>query len=63
MPVMTSQYEISGKNQICSVKTFYSRGTIWSVIYSSDEKKNSLDQAAFWHDLKAVCCLQTPFLY
>ena len=32
MRVMTSQYEISGKNHICSVKTFSFRGIIYAPI-------------------------------
>ena len=30
-----------------------------SIIYPSDEK-NSLEQAAFWHEVKVVCCQPTP---
>ena len=26
-------------------------------------EKNSLEQAAFWHEVKVVCCLLTPILY
>ena len=26
-------------------------------------EKNSLQQAAFWHDVKVVCCLLTSLLY
>ena len=26
-------------------------------------EKNSLEQAAFWHEVKVVCCLLTPLLY
>ena len=52
MRVTTSQYEKSGKNHICSVKTFSSRA--WS---NRPRKKNSLEQAAFW---QVVCCLLTP---
>ena len=55
MRVTTSQYEKSGKNHICSVKTFSSRA--WS---NRPRKKNSLEQAAFWHEVKVVCCLLTP---
>ena len=25
-------------------------------------EKNSLEKAVFWHEVKAVCCLPTPFL-
>ena len=25
-------------------------------------EKNSLEQAAFWHEVKVVCCLLTPLL-
>ena len=55
MRVMTSQYEISGKNHICSVKTFSFRCNLPA------REKNSLEQAAFWHELKVVCCLPTSF--
>ena len=33
-----------------------------SIIYPSEEKKNSLEQAAFWQEVKVMCCLSTPFL-
>ena len=42
MRVTTSQYEISGKNHICSVKTFSTRAESTRL-----RKKNSLEQAAF----------------
>ena len=57
MRVMTSQYEISGKNHICSVKTFSFRYNLPA------REKNSLEQAAFWHEVKVVCCLLTSFLH
>ena len=49
MRVTTSQYEISGKNHICSVKTFSFRYNLPA------REKNSLEQAAFWHEVKVVC--------
>ena len=27
------------------------------------EKKNALEQAAFWHEVKVVRCLPTPFTH
>ena len=50
MHVTTSQNEITSKNHIFSFKTLQSR-------------KNSLQKAAFWHEVKVVCCLLTPFLH
>ena len=33
-----------------------------SIIYPSEKKKKKiLEQAAFWHEVKVVCCLPTPF--
>ena len=55
MRVTTSQFEISGKNHI-GQNVF-----LPSVIYPSEKKK--LEQAAFWHEVKVVCCLPTPFLH
>ena len=54
--VTTSQVEISGKNHI-SQNVF-----LPSVIYPSEKKKKILEQAAFWHEVKVVCCLPTRFL-
>ena len=48
MRVTTSQYEIGGNNHICSVKTFSSRAESTRL-----RKKNSLEQATFWHELKS----------
>ena len=53
----TSQFEISGKNHI-SQNVF-----LPSVIYPSEKKKKKLEQAAFWHEVKVVCCLPNPFLH
>ena len=50
MRVTTSQYEISGKNHICSVKTFSSRAES-----TRQRKKNSLEQAALWHACMHAC--------
>ena len=52
MRVTTSQYEISGKNHIFSIKTKPSRAenTHWK-------------KTAFWYEVKGVCCLPTPFLH
>ena len=55
MRVPTSQYEISGKNHICSVKTFSS-----GAKSTHQRKKNSVEQAVFWHEVKVVCWLLTP---
>ena len=55
MRVTTSQFEISVKNHI-GQNVF-----LPSVIYPSEKKK--LEQAAFWHEVKVVCCLLTPFLH
>ena len=57
MRVTTSQFEISGKNHI-SQNVF-----LPSVIYPSEKKKKKLEQAAFWHEVKVVCCLPNPFLH
>ena len=46
MLVMTSQYEISSKNHIFSVKS-----------KPSTAGNNSLEKEAFWHEVKVVCCL------
>ena len=56
MHVTTSQFEISSKNHIWSVKTFPPEHN-----YPSEKKKKLLEQAAFWHEVKVVCCLPTPF--
>ena len=32
-----------------------------NIIYPSEKKKKLLEQAAFWHEVKVVCCLPTPF--
>ena len=53
MRVTTSQYEISGKNHICSVKTLSSRAES-----TRQRKKNSLEQAALWHELE-LCVAYT----
>ena len=50
----TSQFEISGKNHI-SQNVF-----LPSVIYPSEKKKKKLEQAAFWHEVKVVCCGTEP---
>ena len=55
MLVTTSQFEIRGKNHI-SQNVF-----LPSVIYPSQKKK--LEQTAFWHEVKVVCFLPTPFLH
>ena len=34
--------------------------TLQSIIYPPE--KNSLEQAAFWHEEKVVCCLPNPVL-
>ena len=56
MRVTTSQYEISGKNHICSVKTFSSRAES-----TRQRKKNSLEQAALWHELKSCVAYTIKF--
>ena len=55
MHITTSQYEISDKNHISSVKTFF-------LTIRTRQRKHSLEQAAFWHEV-VVCCLPTPFLH
>ena len=55
MRVMTSHYEISVKPHLLSQNL-----TLQSIIYPP-EKKNILEQIAFWHEVKVVCCLMTPF--
>ena len=57
MCVTTSQYEISGKNHICSVKTFSSRAK------STCQRKTSSEQSAFWLKVKVMCCLATNPLF
>ena len=52
MHVTISQCEISDKNNIFSFKTKPSRA-----------EKNSLEKAAFWLEVKVVCCLPTPLLH
>ena len=52
---MTSHYEISVKPHLLSQNL-----TLQSIIYPS-EKKKILEQIAFWHEVKVVCCLMTPF--
>ena len=32
-----------------------------NIIYLSEKKKKLLEQAAFWHEVKVVCYLPTPF--
>ena len=32
-----------------------------SIIYPSEKKKKLLEQAAFWHEVKVVCCLPDSF--
>ena len=32
-----------------------------NIIYPWEKKKKLLEQAAFWHEVKVVCCLPTPF--
>ena len=55
MRATTPQYEISGKNHLLSQNVFLQR-----IIYPS-VKQTSLEQAAFWHEVKVLCCLPTPF--
>ena len=50
MPVSTSQYETSGKNNADLLSHNLPAG-----------KKNSLEQAAFWHDVNDACCLPIPY--
>ena len=38
-----------------------SKRTLQHIIYH--QRKNSLEQAAFWHQVKVKCCLLTPFLH
>ena len=38
-----------------------SKLTLQHIIYH--QRKNSLEQAAFWHQVKVKCCLLTPFLH
>ena len=52
MRVTTSQYEISGKNHICSVKTFSSRA--WSTRHWNKLHWNKQ------HFGMRLCCLPTP---
>ena len=58
MHVTISQYETSSKNQICPVKV-----QIPSEHDLHTREKNSMEQEAFWHEVKVVCCLLTPFLH
>ena len=50
MRVSTSQYETSGKNNADLLSHNLPAG-----------KKNSLEQAAFWHDVNDACCLPIPY--
>ena len=56
MRVTTSQYEIIGKNQFAQSKRFSPEHNLPIT------EKNSLEQAAFWHEVKVVCCLLTFLL-
>ena len=38
-----------------------SKLTLQHIVYH--QRKNSLEQAAFWHQVKVKCCLLTPFLH
>ena len=49
MRVTTSQYETSAKNNAHLLSHNLPAG-----------EKNSLEQAVAWHEVKVVCCLQTP---
>ena len=54
-----SQYEIIKRQKShFPSKNFF----LQSIIYPS-EKKNSLEQVAFRHEVKVVCFLPIPFLY
>ena len=57
MRVTTSQYEIikRQKSNLLSHKRFSPEHNLPIT------EKNSLEQAAFWHEVKVVCCLLTPF--
>ena len=61
MRVTTSQceiYLISCQNShLLSQNVFLQR-----IIYptEADRENNSLEQAAFWHEVKVVCCLAIP---
>ena len=56
MRVTTSHYEIIGKNQIAQSKRFSPEHNL------PVREKNSLERAAFWHEIKGMCCLPTTFL-
>ena len=56
MRVTTSQYEISGKNHICSVKTFSSRA------YSPRQRKKFIGTSSILAWVKVVCCLHYQVL-
>ena len=45
-----------------SIKQTAKLMNICSVIIYPLEKKISLEQAAFWHEVKVLCCLLIPFL-
>ena len=32
-----------------------------NITFAQSKKKNSLEQAAIWHEAKVVCCLLLPF--
>ena len=38
-----------------------SKLTLQNIIYH--QRKNSLEQAVFWHQVNVKCCLPTPFLH
>ena len=58
MRVMTSHNETSSKNH-----SLLSQHVDPSKAQSTHNRKYSLEQAAFWHEVKVVCCLPTCFLH
>ena len=57
MHVTTSQYEIRGKNHICSVKTFSSR------VQSTRQRKKFIGTSSILAWVKVVCCLHYQVLH
>ena len=56
MRVITSEYEISGK-----LITF-ARSKLFPPEHNLPPEKNSMERAAFWHEVKVVCILTIPSL-
>ena len=55
--------DLSAWNRPQKSHSLHSQNVDPSRAYSTCKRKYSLEQAAFWHKVKVVCCLPTHFLH